>query len=110
MRNEDGWLFVGLSLDDARPEVMLSADKVIVDDFEQACREEKLLHRLVQQGRFSREQIYATLGEIVDGKPGRERATEKIYVNPMGMAVEDIATGARVYEKAIAAGIGMRLA
>lgn len=108
MRN-DGWLFVGLSLDDARPEILLSADKVIVDDWEQACREEKLLHRLVQQGRFSRERLYATLGEIIVGKPGREKPTERIYVNPMGMAVEDVATGARIYEKAIVAGAGRRL-
>ncbi len=106
---DDGWLYIGLSLDDARPEELLSADKVIVDDFDQACREETLLHRLVQQGRFSREKIYATIGEILAGKPGRETENEKIYVNPMGMAIEDVAVCARTYEKAVRLGIGQRL-
>jgi ornithine cyclodeaminase len=91
------WLVVALSLEDCRPEVLLSADKVVVDDYDQCAREEKLLDRLMQQGLFSRANVYAELGEIVSGdKVGRE-GSECIYVNPMGMAIEDLSVAAEVY-------------
>lgn len=103
-------LIVALSLEDCTPELFLGSDKVVVDDFDQACREEKLLHRLVQEGRFSREKIHAELGEIVTGrKPGRESDTERVYANMMGMAVEDIAVGHAVYRAALAQGIGQQV-
>ena len=107
---QKGSLTIPMSLDDCEPDVLLSADKVVVDDFEQGCREEKLLHRLVQEGKFSREKVYATLGEIVGGmKAGRESAEEDIYVNAMGMGVEDIAAASAVYSNAIKRGVGLLL-
>lgn len=103
----EGCLIVALSLDDPTPELFLSADKVIMDDIGQCLREEKLVHQLVQQRRFSREDVYAELGDIVTGrKPGRADKSELILVNPMGMAVEDISIGLATYKAAIAAGIG----
>jgi N-[(2S)-2-amino-2-carboxyethyl]-L-glutamate dehydrogenase len=103
-------LIVAFSFEDFGEEVLLSADKVIVDDFNQCNREEKLLHRLVQSGRFGRERVYAELGQIVSGQiPGRTRDDELIYVNPMGMAIEDIAVACAVYDAAIAAGLGKQL-
>jgi len=100
-------LIVALSLDDATEELFLSSDKIIVDSFDDCNREDKLLHRLVQRGLFSREAVHAELGEILLGrKPGRERIDEKIYVNPMGMAVEDVAAAAAVYKAALQEGLG----
>jgi ornithine cyclodeaminase len=102
-----GWLFIAISLDDCTPEVFLSADQVVVDDFDQCCREEKLLHRLVQLGRFSRAKVAATLGEVVAGiKPLSNRPGTTTYVNPMGMAVEDLAVALTVYRKAVGQGVG----
>ncbi len=92
------WLIVALSLDDCCDEVPLAADKLVVDDFEQSVREEKLLHRLVRDGRCSRATVYAELGEIVNGDKSRPTDTDCVYLNPMGMAVEDIAVAACVYE------------
>ena len=104
---QEGALSVPLSLDDCEPDVLLSADKVLVDDFDQCCREEKLLHRLVQAGQFSRERIYALLGEVVAGmKEGRTNHAERIYMNAMGMAVEDVAAAQAVYNKARERGVG----
>jgi ornithine cyclodeaminase len=105
-----GWLLVALSLDDATPELFLSADRVIVDDFDQCCREEKMLHRLVQQGRFSRGAVAAEFGEVIAGcQPGRRSAAENVYLNPMGMAIEDVAVGVTVYRKARTQGAGLVL-
>src|SRR5262249_33215690 len=93
-----GGLIVALSLDDPTRELFLSADKVVVDDFDQCNREEKLLHRLVQAGRFTRAQVHAELGEIVTGaRPGRASPGERVLVNPMGMAIEDLTLAKAVY-------------
>ncbi|MNJ73034.1 alanine dehydrogenase [compost metagenome] len=88
----------------------MGADKVIVDDWDQSNREKKISNQLVLEGRFSREQLHAELGEILIGaKPGREQENEIIVLNPMGMAVEDIASAAEVYHQALAANRGTRL-
>jgi ornithine cyclodeaminase len=103
-------LVVALSFEDCGEEMLLNADKVVVDDFDQCNREEKLLHRLVRDGRFSRDRVYAELGQIVSGiRPGREHPEELIYVNPMGMAIEDIAVAAEVHRAARLAGRGLNL-
>jgi N-[(2S)-2-amino-2-carboxyethyl]-L-glutamate dehydrogenase len=95
------------SIMDVHKEVFLVADKVIVDDWEQSNREGKIIHQLVLEGRFSRQQLYAELGEIVAGTlPGRERDDEIILLNPMGMAVADIACAAEVYRRARMRGAG----
>jgi hypothetical protein len=105
-----GWLTIAISLDDCTAEVFLSADQVIVDDFDQCCREEKLLHRLVQQGRFSPALVAATLGEVVAGiKPLSNRPETTTYVNPMGLAVEDLAVALAVYRAAVGQGVGQFL-
>ncbi|MCX6585816.1 MAG: 2,3-diaminopropionate biosynthesis protein SbnB [Acidobacteria bacterium] len=102
MLSRDNSLIVALSLDDVTPEVFLSADKVVVDCFEDCCREEKLLHRLVTEGRFSREQVWAEIGEIISGrKVGRQSDDEFVYFNPMGMGIEDLAVATMVYRKAL---------
>lgn len=95
------WLVVPLSLDDCDPSVLLSADKLICDDFDQGNRENKLLHRLIGSGRLDRGDLYAELGEILAGKkPGRE-ADETIYANCMGMAIEDLASAAVTYRSIV---------
>nr|WP_051421740.1 2,3-diaminopropionate biosynthesis protein SbnB [Cohnella panacarvi] len=99
-----------VSIMDLHKDVFLKADKVVVDDWEQANREKKVLNQLVLEGRFSRDGLHAELGEIVAGrKPGRESPDETIVLNPMGMAIEDIACAYRLYELARDKGIGLRL-
>lgn len=99
-----------VSIMDLHKDVFLQADKVVVDDWEQANREKKILNQLVLEGRFSREQLHAELGEIVIGaKPGRQTPDEIIVLNPMGMAIEDIACAYRLYQQALATTIGTRL-
>ncbi|MFC4075650.1 2,3-diaminopropionate biosynthesis protein SbnB [Salinithrix halophila] len=106
------WLAQGtfvsnVSIMDVEKEVFLKADKVVVDDWEQSNREKKVINQLVLEGRFSREALHGELGEIVAGsKPGRERDDEIILLNPMGMAIEDIACAQDVYQRALDEGVG----
>ena len=72
---------------------------------------------LAQMGYYRREgyfretpEAYADLGEIVAGKkPGRESGTERTAAINLGLALDDMATAIRVYQRARAAGIGTEL-
>jgi ornithine cyclodeaminase len=102
-----GALVCNVSIMDVHKDVFLGADKVVVDDWDQSNREKKLINQLVLDGSFSREQLHAELGEIVSGRrPGRERDDEIILLNPMGIAVEDIACAAELYLRAKRQGVG----
>jgi len=105
-----GTFISNVSIMDLHKEVFLQADKVVVDDWEQSNREKKVINQLVLEGRFSREQLHAELGEIAIGqRPGRESEDEVIVLNPMGMAIEDIACAQAIYQKALAAQVGIWL-
>jgi len=96
-----------ISIMDVHQDVFLNADKVVVDDWEQSNREKKIINQLVLEGKFSREQLHAELGEVLAGRrPGRESDDEIIVLNPMGMAVEDIACAAEVYTRACTQQVG----
>jgi 2,3-diaminopropionate biosynthesis protein SbnB len=102
-----GSLLCNVSIMDAGKDVFLSADKVVVDDWDQCNREGKVIHQLTSEGSFSREQLHAELGEIVIGtRPGRESDDEVILLNPMGMAVVDVACAKAIYYRARQAKIG----
>jgi ornithine cyclodeaminase/alanine dehydrogenase-like protein (mu-crystallin family) len=89
-------LMFPLSLDDFSEDAVLSADRIVCDDFEQCNREEKVFHHLVQKGKITRSSIYAELGEIVTGRiPGRQ-SQERYFVNAMGLAIEDVAVAKAV--------------
>lgn len=84
-----------------KSEVFAAADKFYTDDVEQ--------ERYYRQVGYFRDlpQPQGDLGEVVVGvKPGRERADELIVSLHLGLAIEDMATGALVFERARAAGIG----
>jgi 2,3-diaminopropionate biosynthesis protein SbnB len=102
-----GAFLSNVSIMDVHKEVFLTADKVVVDDWEQSNREKKVINQLVLEGKFSREQLYAELGDILSGDlSGRESDDETIVLNPMGMAVEDIACAAEVYRRAVDRRVG----
>lgn len=106
------WLMPGafvsnISIMDVKPDVYLGVDKLIVDDWDQANRERKTINQLVLAGRLKRSDLHAELGDVVRGhRPGRESPDERILLNPMGMAIEDVACAAAVYRTAREQGTG----
>jgi N-[(2S)-2-amino-2-carboxyethyl]-L-glutamate dehydrogenase len=100
------WLAPGafvsnISIMDVEPEAFVQVDKLVVDDWDQCNRERKTINQLVLDGRLSREGLHAELGDVVRGaRPGRESPDERILLNPMGMAIEDVACAAAVYRTA----------
>lgn len=92
----DSLLIVALSSDDFVPETILSADKLICDDFVQNNQEDMLFPRLVKSGAIGRDRLYGDLGQIVAGRIAGRENRERIFVNPTGMAIQDLAIAARV--------------
>jgi len=106
------WLMPGvfvsnISIMDVKPDVYVGVDKLLVDDWEQANRERKTINQLVLAGRLKQSDLHAELGDVVRGhRPGREDPDERILLNPMGMAIEDVACAAAVYRTAREQGTG----
>jgi alanine dehydrogenase len=85
---------------------LLGQSKIVVDVLEQ-CAAIGELHHAIDAGLASREDIHAELGEVIAGvKPGRTSSDEIIVFDSTGMALQDVATAAAVYEKAISQGAG----
>lgn len=82
---------------------------VVIDSLEQ-CAEIGDLHHALAAGAFKREQVHATLAEVVAGqKPGRARADEIILFDSTGLGLYDVAAAARLYERALERGAGARV-
>jgi ornithine cyclodeaminase/alanine dehydrogenase len=65
----------------------------------------------IKEGALTEAAIHASLGEIVAGlKPGRASAEEITFFKSCGLAVQDVATAARVYQLARARGVGAEIA
>jgi ornithine cyclodeaminase/alanine dehydrogenase-like protein (mu-crystallin family) len=104
---EAGWLAPGsfASLVDFdsywQGAALREVDKLATDDVAQM--------RYYRQAGYFRDtpEVYADLGEIVAGrKPGRESASERTAAVNLGIALDDMATAIRVYQRAKARGIG----
>jgi len=83
---------------------LMAGSKVVVDVLDQ-CAESGDLHHALRAGVVRRSDVHAELGEVVAGtKPGRASKDEIIIFDSTGMALQDVAVAAFVYEKAAQAG------
>lgn len=79
---------------------LMARSKIVADIVEQ-CAAMGDLHHALQAGAVAREDVHGELGEIVAGKKaGRELEEEIIIFDSTGMALQDVAAAAAVYEKA----------
>ena len=80
---------------------MLMARNTVVTDLTEQCAAIGDLHHAIARGLVQREKVHAELGEVVAGKrPGRASQEEIIIFDSTGIALEDVAAAAVVYEKA----------
>lgn len=85
---------------------LMARSAVVVDMLEQAA-EFGDLHHALAAGVMDRSAVRAELGEVVAGrKPGRCAESEIIVFDLTGMALQDVAAAAAVYERALATGRG----
>jgi alanine dehydrogenase len=82
---------------------------IVVESTEQSKIEAGEFLPLVEKGRLQWEGIHE-LGEVVSGKiKGRARDEDITLFKSIGIAIEDIAVAAHVYELAQARGLGQTL-
>ncbi len=90
-------------------EKILLRAKIVVDDYEQAMHGGEI-NVAISKGLIGKEDIYASLGEIVAGlKSGRERGDEITIFDSTGLAIQDIAVAKVVYEKALKLKRGLKV-
>jgi ornithine cyclodeaminase/alanine dehydrogenase len=87
---------------------LISGSKLVVDISEQSASIGDLHHAL-KTGIVNISHIHAELGEIIAGKKaGRENDEEIIVFDSTGTALQDIASAAIVYTKALESNIGLK--
>jgi ornithine cyclodeaminase/alanine dehydrogenase-like protein (mu-crystallin family) len=88
---------------------LMAQSKIVCDILEQ-CAVMGDLHHALEAGVVTRANVFAELGEIVAGKKaGRESQEEITIFDSTGMALQDVAAAAFLYEKAQRDGSGIRL-
>ena len=85
---------------------LLRAAAVIVDDLEQ-CAKIGDLHHALSLGVMQRKDVRASLDQVVAGlSAGRVNDQEIVIFDSTGVAIEDVAAAALVYERAEETGVG----
>ena len=88
---------------------LMTRSKIVCDILDQ-CAAMGDLHHALDAGFVTRANVHAELGEIVAGKkPGRESKEEVTIFDSTGMALQDVAAAALLFEKAERNGSGVRL-
>ena len=64
----------------------------------------------IKEGAITESHFYAELGDVITGKKkGRENNTEITLFKSNGLAIQDVATAKLIYDKALKAGIGVKV-
>jgi ornithine cyclodeaminase len=106
-----GALTVQLSHHECEFKVVSECSKIVVDNWDVVTHRGTVTPAIMHaQGLLRREDIHATLGELILGrKPGRENEGERIHFVHQGMGIEDVALAWCVYSIARQRGLGQRL-
>ena len=87
----------------------LMARAKVVTDVTSQCETIGDLHHAIAAGAMTRDGVYAELSAVVAGKSrGRESDEEITIFDSTGMALQDVAAAAIVYERALGGGCGTR--
>lgn len=104
-----GSLLLNVSLRDYKPEALASVKAIIVDDWDEVCRENTDIEQLHQQQGLDRSGTRSITDVVCRRSLAEFAADESILFCPMGMAVFDIATAVYYVNKAREKGIGTEL-
>ncbi len=106
----EGQLLLNVSLRDYQPEALAAVKAIIVDDWQEVCRENTDIERLHLEQGLTRSGT-RSLADVICRRGLADLApTEPILFCPMGMGVFDIATAVYFARKARGLGIGTELA
>jgi len=87
----------------------IGKSKIVVDTYEGCMAEAGDLLIPIRNGKLSKENIYADLGEIVLGqKPARTKEDEITLFESVGFALEDLVVASLAYGRASEKGVGLK--
>jgi len=90
-------------------QILLDA-RVVIDELEQSTHGGEL-NVPIASGQYSEANIAATLGQVLSGQRKGRTAREQITVfDSTGLAIQDVALAAALYERALERGLGLALA
>jgi alanine dehydrogenase len=88
---------------------LLKKSKIFIDCWEQA-RHSGEINVPVAEGLITREDIEAKIGDVIIGKSNGRVSDEDITIfDSTGLAVQDVVTASKVFEKALEKGIGNKI-
>jgi ornithine cyclodeaminase/alanine dehydrogenase-like protein (mu-crystallin family) len=89
--------------------VLTRAGRVVTDQRDQARVEARELIDLAEAGMLSWDEVIE-LGDIICGRaPGRQSDDEITVYKSLGIALEDVAFGKMIYDRAVAQGVGRHI-
>ncbi len=89
----------------------LYAKSLVVVDSREQCAEIGDLHHALIAGTVTPGHVHATLGELIAGaRPGRTDDRTITLFDSTGMGLQDVAAAVAIYRRALAVGVGTRLA
>lgn len=108
-----GAFVAGVGVDDpAKRELspdLIARSRVVVDVLEQ-CVAIGDLHHAIAGGVLTRDEVHATLGEVVAGRRARRTTEHDVFVfDSTGTALQDVAAAALVFERALESGRGLEI-
>lgn len=104
-----GSLQLNVSLRDYKPEIMHHVDLMVVDAWEEVCREGTDIEKMHKQLGLQRENTVSLADLVTGGGPQGLAEDQIVMFNPMGMAVFDVAIGNYYFQQALRNGVGLRL-
>jgi ornithine cyclodeaminase len=104
-----GALLLNVSLRDYAPEMRRRVDWMIVDDWDEVCRENTDIECMHRTEGLLKSQTHSIVDVVCHDRLAAYTPDQVIMFNPMGMAVFDIAVGNYYYQLARTRGIGLDL-
>lgn len=105
-----GMLLLNVSLRDYTTDIFDAVkDQIIVDDWEEVCRENTDIENMHKEKGLMEEHTRSIIDAVCEDCIKEYEPDSTVMFNPMGMAVFDIAMGAHYYYKAVKMDIGKEL-
>lgn len=106
---KSGALLMNVSLRDFKPLTLDFMDHIIVDDWEEVCRQNTDIEQMHLERGLKKTQTLSLQEMVCSDFFQQKPDTETVMFNPMGMAVFDIALAKEFYKAARLQGIGQDL-
>jgi ornithine cyclodeaminase/alanine dehydrogenase-like protein (mu-crystallin family) len=90
-------------------DAVMRSTRVVVDSIEQAKLEAGEFVGVIESGRRHWDDFIEMRDVVAGYKPGRTNTREITLFKSLGLAIEDVAIGKLIYERAVKQGVGSRL-